>query len=186
MKNWNVRKTIVAREDMPEHHRLAQSLSWPHLIALGVGAIVGTGILTLTGVGAAKAGPAVILSFAIAGVICAFAALAYAEMATMYPGVGQRLHLQLHRVRRADRLDRRLVADPRIQPGRQRGRGRLVGLCRGFLDSIGAGLPRGTHPGARAGRDRQPARHLHHRGGRRPADLRHARERQRSTPSWWW
>ena len=56
MKNWNVRKTIVAREDMPEHHRLAQSLSWPHLVALGVGAIVGTGILTLIGVGAGKAG----------------------------------------------------------------------------------------------------------------------------------
>ena len=74
MKNWNVKKTIVAREDMPEEHRLAQSLSWPHLVALGVGAIVGTGILTLTGIGAAKAGPAVILSFAIAGLICAFAA----------------------------------------------------------------------------------------------------------------
>ena len=88
MKNWKVRKQVVAREDMPEEHRLHQSLSWPHLIALGVGAIVGTGILTLTGVGAAKAGPAVILSFAIAGVICAAAALAYAEMATMYPASG--------------------------------------------------------------------------------------------------
>jgi len=88
MKNWNVRKAIVTREEMPEHQRLHQSLSWPHLIALGVGAIVGTGILTLTGVGAAKAGPAVILSFAIAGIICAFAALAYAEMATMYPASG--------------------------------------------------------------------------------------------------
>jgi APA family basic amino acid/polyamine antiporter len=88
MKNWNVRKTIVAHEDMPEHHRLARSLSWPHLIALGVGAIVGTGILTLIGVGAGKAGPAVILSFAIAGVICACAALAYAEVATMIPASG--------------------------------------------------------------------------------------------------
>ena len=53
--------------DMPEEHRLKRSLSWPHLVALGVGAIVGTGILTLIGVGAGKAGPAVILSFAIAG-----------------------------------------------------------------------------------------------------------------------
>src|ERR1700754_4846018 len=88
MKNWNVRKTIVSREEMPEEHRLKQSLSWPHLIALGVGAIVGTGILTLTGVGAAKAGPAVILSFAIAGLICIAAALAYAEMATMIPASG--------------------------------------------------------------------------------------------------
>src|SRR5215216_4620705 len=88
MRNWHVKKTVVAREDMPEHHRLARSLSWPHLVALGVGAIVGTGILTLTGVGAAKAGPAVILSFAIAGVICACAALAYAEVATMIPASG--------------------------------------------------------------------------------------------------
>jgi APA family basic amino acid/polyamine antiporter len=82
------RKTVVADEDMPAEHRLKRTLGWPHLVALGVGAIVGTGILTLTGVGAAKAGPAVILSFAIAGLICACAALAYAEMATMIPASG--------------------------------------------------------------------------------------------------
>src|SRR3712207_4978048 len=73
---------------MAPEHRLTRSLGWPHLIALGVGAIVGTGILTLTGVGADKAGPAVILSFAIAGLICAAAALAYPEMATMIPASG--------------------------------------------------------------------------------------------------
>src|SRR3990170_7711097 len=88
MKNWMHRKVIAAPELIPEHQRLHRSLGWPHLIALGVGAIVGTGILTLTGVGAAKAGPAVLLSFAIAGIICAAAALAYAEMATMYPAAG--------------------------------------------------------------------------------------------------
>jgi len=82
------RKAVVADEDMAPEHRLHRSLGWPHLVALGVGAIVGTGILTLTGVGAAKAGPAVILSFAIAGLICACAALAYAEMATMIPASG--------------------------------------------------------------------------------------------------
>ena len=82
------RKVIESFEELAPEHRLKRSLSWPHLIALGVGAIVGTGILTLTGVGAAKAGPAVILSFAIAGVICAAAALAYAEMATMMPASG--------------------------------------------------------------------------------------------------
>ena len=38
MKNWNVRKAVVPREQMREEHRLKQSLSWPHLIALGVGA----------------------------------------------------------------------------------------------------------------------------------------------------
>ena len=88
LKNLFVRKTVLSREEMPEEHRLRQSLSWPHLVALGVGAIVGTGILTLIGVGAGKAGPAVILSFAIAGVICACAALAYAEVATMIPASG--------------------------------------------------------------------------------------------------
>ncbi|KHL26680.1 amino acid permease [Croceibacterium mercuriale] len=75
----------------PDHggqQPLARSLGWPHLMALGVGAIVGTGILTLIGVGADKAGPAVILAFAVAGVICACAALAYAEMATMIPASG--------------------------------------------------------------------------------------------------
>src|SRR5919199_2073321 len=82
------RKAVVADEDLPSEHRLKRSLGWPHLIALGVGAIVGTGILTLTGVGAGMAGPAVILSFAIAGLICACAALAYAEMATMIPASG--------------------------------------------------------------------------------------------------
>ncbi|MBD4238607.1 amino acid permease, partial [Xanthomonas citri pv. citri] len=48
-------------ETITEHlsgQTLAKTLSWPHLIALGVGAIVGTGIYTLTGVGAERAGPA--------------------------------------------------------------------------------------------------------------------------------
>ncbi|UVO49843.1 amino acid permease [Sphingomonas sp. SUN019] len=79
------RKIIVPQ---PPESALARTLSWPHLVALGVGAIVGTGILTLIGVGADRAGPAVILSFAIAGAICACAALAYAEMATMIPASG--------------------------------------------------------------------------------------------------
>src|SRR3954469_7323820 len=88
MKNWNVRKTIVAREDMPEEHKLKRSLTWAHLIFLGVGAIVGTGILVLIGTAAGKAGPAMILSFVIAGAICAPAAPAYAEVATMIPASG--------------------------------------------------------------------------------------------------
>ncbi|MBC2660868.1 amino acid permease [Novosphingobium flavum] len=70
------------------HAALTRSLSWPHLIALGVGSIVGTGILTLIGVGADRAGPAVLLSFAIAGAICACAALAYAELSAMMPAAG--------------------------------------------------------------------------------------------------
>jgi basic amino acid/polyamine antiporter, APA family len=83
-----LRRKPIGAEHHPDEHRLARTLSWPHLIALGVGAIVGTGILTLIGVGADRAGPAVLLSFAIAGIICACAALAYAEMSTMMPAAG--------------------------------------------------------------------------------------------------
>jgi APA family basic amino acid/polyamine antiporter len=68
--------------------RLKPTLSWPHLLALGVGAIVGTGIYTLTGIGAGLAGPAVIVSFGLCGIICACAALCYAEMATLMPVAG--------------------------------------------------------------------------------------------------
>lgn len=71
-----------------EGRQLKATLGWPHLVALGVGAIIGTGIYTLIGVGAGQAGPAVILSFAIAGAVCAFAALCYAEMATLMPQAG--------------------------------------------------------------------------------------------------
>ena len=70
------------------HHRLKATLSWPHLMALGIGAIIGTGIYTLTGVAAGLAGPAVILSFAVAGAVCACAALCYAEMASLMPQAG--------------------------------------------------------------------------------------------------
>ena len=70
------------------HSGLKKSLGWPHLMALGVGAIIGTGIYTLTGVAAGLAGPAVVLSFAIAGAVCACAALCYAEMASLTPQAG--------------------------------------------------------------------------------------------------
>ena len=86
-------RSLLARKDaalsaLPEHQRLKATLSWWHLIPLGVGAIVGTGIYTLIGVGANLAGPAVIVSFLVAGAVCACAALAYAEVATLIPASG--------------------------------------------------------------------------------------------------
>jgi len=85
---WLRTKPFDALERTDEAHRLKKTLSWPHLVALGVGAIVGTGIYTLIGVGAGLAGPGVMLSFMIAGVICVCAGLCYAEMATMIPAAG--------------------------------------------------------------------------------------------------
>lgn len=87
MSRWLQRKDL-AQAIEPGSHRLAPTLSWWHLMALGVGGVVGTGIYTLVGVGANLAGPAVIVSFFMAGLICACAALCYAEVAAMIPASG--------------------------------------------------------------------------------------------------
>lgn len=76
-------------EEMKGENRLRRVLGPVTLTSLGVGAIIGTGIFVLTGVGAHdKAGPALILSFAASGVACIFAALCYAEFASMAPVAG--------------------------------------------------------------------------------------------------
>lgn len=68
---------------------LKRSLSAFDLTLLGIGAIIGTGIFVLTGIAAAtKSGPAVVLSFMVSGAACAFAALAYAELAASLGGCG--------------------------------------------------------------------------------------------------
>ena len=78
MAFWNRRRSIDVMTAPHDGPRLKPTLSWPHLLALGVGAIVGTGILTLIGVGAGLAGPAVLISFGLAGLVCVCAALAAA------------------------------------------------------------------------------------------------------------
>jgi len=68
---------------------LKRCLSKWDLAFLGIGAIIGTGIFVLTGVAAAtQSGPAVILSFVVAGFACAFAALSYAELSASVGGCG--------------------------------------------------------------------------------------------------
>ena len=68
---------------------LKKTLGAFELTMLGIGAIIGTGIFVLTGVAAAKySGPALILSFILSGLACAFAALCYAEFAAMVPVAG--------------------------------------------------------------------------------------------------
>src|SRR5215510_3035629 len=70
-------------------HRLRRILGPVQLTALGVGAIIGTGIFILTGVAAqSRTGPALMLSFVVAGLACVFAALCYAEFASMVPVAG--------------------------------------------------------------------------------------------------
>jgi basic amino acid/polyamine antiporter, APA family len=78
----------IAETDEPAH-RLRKELSALDLTVFGIGVIIGTGIFVLTGKQAAEnAGPAVVLSFLLAGAVCALAALCYAEFASTVPVAG--------------------------------------------------------------------------------------------------
>ncbi|HZV18650.1 MAG TPA: amino acid permease [Sphingobium sp.] len=76
---------ILATAEKKSLHR---SLGAFQLTMLGVGAVIGTGIFVLTAEAAQKAGPGMMVSFVIAGLVCAVAALCYAEMASMVPVSG--------------------------------------------------------------------------------------------------
>jgi len=76
---------ILATAQKKSLHR---SLGWFQLTLLGIGCVIGTGIFVLTAVGAQKAGPGLMLAFAIAGLVCIVAALCYAEIASMIPVAG--------------------------------------------------------------------------------------------------
>lgn len=71
-----------------EKKSLVRQLGAFQLTMLGIGAIIGTGIFVLTAEAAQKAGPGMMISFVIAGLVCALAALAYAELAAMVPVAG--------------------------------------------------------------------------------------------------
>ncbi|WP_010544383.1 amino acid permease [Sphingomonas elodea] len=76
---------ILATAEKKSLHR---SLGAFQLTMLGIGAVIGTGIFVLTAEAAQKAGPGMMISFVIAGFVCAVAALCYAEMAAMVPVSG--------------------------------------------------------------------------------------------------
>src|SRR6202158_5108530 len=79
----------VLLEELRGENRLHRVRGPVQLSALGVGAIIGTGIFVLTGVAAHdRTGPALMLSFVVAGITCVFAALCYAEFASMVPVAG--------------------------------------------------------------------------------------------------
>lgn len=76
-------------EDPHRDTELNRALGAADLVLLGVGGIIGAGVFVLTGVAAAtQAGPAIVVSYVVAGLACAFAALSYAELAAMVGGAG--------------------------------------------------------------------------------------------------
>jgi basic amino acid/polyamine antiporter, APA family len=84
-------RTKAFSELTPEEgeHSLKRALTATNLVLLGIGAIIGAGIFVLTGTAAAQfAGPAIVLSFVLAGAGCLFAGLCYAEFASMIPIAG--------------------------------------------------------------------------------------------------
>ncbi len=81
------RKSVEALTDV--EHGLKQTLTAKDLTILGIGAVIGAGIFVLTGIAAAKyAGPAIVVSFVLAGIACALAAMCYSELAAMIPVSG--------------------------------------------------------------------------------------------------
>jgi APA family basic amino acid/polyamine antiporter len=85
--NWRI-KPLDAILASAEKRSLPRSLGAFQLTMLGVGAIIGTGIFVLTAEAAQKAGPGMMLSFILAGFVCAVTALCYAELAAMVPVSG--------------------------------------------------------------------------------------------------
>ena len=89
-------KLLLSHQSTEDSHelRLKRDLSMWHLIALGIGAIIGTGVFVLVGTATVGnphrpgAGPGIILSFLCSGLVCALAALCYAEFASMMPVAG--------------------------------------------------------------------------------------------------
>ena len=80
---------LMAEAQESGEHTLKRVLGPLNLITLGIGAIIGAGIFVLTGAAAARyAGPAIVLSFVLAGIACAFAGLCYSEFASLIPIAG--------------------------------------------------------------------------------------------------
>jgi len=82
-------ESLLVESESTDKHSLKKSLGATKLVALGIGAIIGAGLFSITGGAAAyQAGPAITISFIIAALGCGFAGLCYAEFASMIPVAG--------------------------------------------------------------------------------------------------
>ena len=122
-------------------------------MGFGIGVVIGTGIFTLTGIEAKNpAGPGVVISFAIAGVVALLAALCYAELASAVPTAGSAYSYAYATIGEICRLDHRLGPVPGVRPRRGGGRPRAgratsAGRCSACRPSL---LRRGARPSTSA------------------------------------
>ncbi len=85
-KRYVVKKSVARIQEEAMQSSLKRALGKWNLLSLGIGCIIGAGIFVMTGTAAANhAGPAIIFSFVLAGLACAFAGLCYAELASVLP-----------------------------------------------------------------------------------------------------
>ncbi len=124
------RKSIdVLLAEMAGENQLKRVLGRSRLRRSEWGAIIGAGIFVMTGqVAAVDAGPAIVISYAVAALGCALAALCYAEFAAMAPHRRQRIHVRLRDAGRTIRLDHRLGLDARVRHVVRDGRGVMDAL----------------------------------------------------------
>ena len=170
-------------------HRLHRALGPWSLTAMGIGCIIGAGLFVMTGIVAHdKTGPSLILSFVVAGMACMFAALSYAEFASMVPVAGSAYTYSYATIGELfawiigwDLILEYTVAAASVSSGWSH-------YFQSFLDSLGLHLPvhclaaaHRCQPGDRAlCVDRLSARFARlsrHRGAHRAAGHRHSRER---------
>ena len=131
----------------PPRRRLHRSLGAFQLTLLGIGASSAPASSCSPSAAAQKAGPGMMLSFVIAGVVCAVAALCYAELASMVPVAGLGLHLYLCRDGRVARLDGRLGArSSNMRSAQRRSRSAGRAISSGCMQELGRSLSRQRLP----------------------------------------
>ena len=166
---------VIRQNDDPvggeaHHTRLSKRLTAWDLMGFGIGIVIGTGIFTLTGIQAKNnAGPAIVVSFAIAGVVSLLAALCYAELAAAVPTAGSSYTYAYTTIGEIFAWIIALGPDPGVRARRRGGLAGLVGLPPGRAEPADLGLRRGVDGQPRGDRDRP--------GARRGGDDRHPRVR---------
>ena len=179
-------RILAEGNDDTQPHTLKKSLGAGSLMAMGIGAIIGTGIFVLTGVAAAtRSGPSLTISFIVAGIVSALAALCYSEVASRIPIAGSAYTFAYASLGEIDRLDHRLGLGSGVRTGRRHGQHRLVRLLHDVFEervrSDRSAISGSTIIGIPTPRLHESAGVLHHPAHRRSCSIAAPASRRSST-----